>query len=90
MSYSLICSVVLAIIICYFYFRSGSSSSKHYDYLIVGSGLYGSTFNYLAKKKGKKTLVLEKNNFTGGYLHCDNIEGIYVHKYGPHIKRKIV
>ena len=56
-----------------------------YDYLIVGSGLYGSTFNYLAKKKGKKTLVLEKNNFTGGYLHCDNIEGIYVHKYGPHI-----
>ena len=56
-----------------------------YDYLIVGSGLYGSTFNYLAKLKGKKTLVLEKNNFTGGYLHCDNIEGIYVHKFGPHI-----
>ena len=56
-----------------------------YDYLIVGSGLYGSTFNYLAKLKVKKTLVLEKNNFTVGYLHCDNIEGIYVHKYGPHI-----
>ena len=56
-----------------------------YDYLIVGSGLYGSTFNYLAKQKGKKTLVLEKNNFIGGYLHCDNIEGIYVHKFGPHI-----
>ena len=56
-----------------------------YDYLIVGAGLYGATFNYLAKKNGKKTLVLEKNNFTGGYLHCDKIEGIYVHKYGPHI-----
>ena len=56
-----------------------------YDYLIVGAGLYGATFNYLAKKNGKKTLVLEKNNFTGGYLHCEKIEGIYVHKYGPHI-----
>ena len=56
-----------------------------YDYLIVGSGLYGATFNYLAKKQGKKTLVIERNNFTGGNLYCENIEGIYIHKYGPHI-----
>ena len=56
-----------------------------YDYLIVGSGLYGATFNYLAKKSGKKTLVIERRNTTGGNLYCENIEGIFVHKYGPHI-----
>ena len=56
-----------------------------YDYLIVGSGLYGATFNYLAKMQGKKTLVIERNNFTGGNLYCENIEGIYIHKYGPHV-----
>ena len=57
----------------------------HYDYLIVGSGLYGATFNYFAKKAGKKTLVIEKRNVTGGNLYCENIDGIWVHKYGPHI-----
>ena len=56
-----------------------------YDYLIVGSGLYGATFNFLAKKSGKKTLVIERRNTTGGNLYCENIEGIFVHKYGPHI-----
>ena len=77
------CGIILSfsIIIYNKYFKQ----KYKYDYLIVGSGLYGSTFNYLAKQRGKKTLVLEKNNFTGGYLHCENIEGIYVHKYGPHI-----
>ena len=58
---------------------------KRYDYLIVGSGLYGATFNYFAKKAGKKTLVIEKRNVTGGNLYCENIDGIWVHKYGPHI-----
>jgi UDP-galactopyranose mutase len=58
---------------------------KHYDYLIVGSGLYGSTFNYLAKKKGKSTLIVEKRDVVGGNLYCEKVEGIYVHKYGPHI-----
>jgi UDP-galactopyranose mutase len=57
----------------------------HYDYLIVGAGLYGSAFNYLARKEGKTTLIIEKRNTTGGNLYCENIEGIYVHKYGPHI-----
>ena len=56
-----------------------------YDYLIVGAGLYGSTFNYLARKEGKSTVIVEKRNTTGGNLYCDKIEGIYVHKYGPHI-----
>ena len=58
---------------------------KRYDYLIVGSGLYGATFNYFAKKAGKKTLIIEKRNVTGGNLYCENIDGIWVHKYGPHI-----
>ena len=58
---------------------------SHYDYLIVGSGLYGSAFNYLARKEGKTTLIVEKRNTTGGNLYCENVEGIFVHKYGPHI-----
>ncbi len=57
----------------------------HYDYIIVGSGLYGATFNYLAKKRGKKTLVIERRNVTGGNLYCDKVEDIFVHKYGPHV-----
>eukprot|EP00833_Pecoramyces_ruminatium_P011266 jgi/Orpsp1_1/1185298/evm.model.c7180000093125.1 len=57
----------------------------HYDYLIVGSGLYGATFNYLAKQAGKTTIVIEKRDVIGGNLYCENIEGIFVHKYGPHI-----
>ena len=60
-------------------------SNAEYDYLIVGSGLYGSTFNYLARKAGKTTLVLERRDTIGGNLYCENIEGIFVHKYGPHI-----
>ncbi|KAL6632773.1 UDP-galactopyranose mutase [Neocallimastix sp. 'constans'] len=66
-------------------FTVNSSKLKHYDYLIVGSGLYGSTFNYLAKKKGKSTLIVEKRDVVGGNLYCEKVEGIYVHKYGPHI-----
>ena len=77
--------IVLFIIII-FLFKGGSSSNTfHYDYLIVGSGLYGATFNYLAKKAGKTTFVIEKRNTIGGNLYCENIEGIFVHKYGPHI-----
>ena len=82
----IICSVVFVIIICFFYFRSGSSSSTaHYDYLIVGSGLYGATFNYLAKKAGKTTYIVERRNVIGGNLYCENVEGIWIHKYGPHV-----
>ncbi|MCL3849967.1 UDP-galactopyranose mutase [Parabacteroides sp. GYB001] len=56
-----------------------------YDYLIVGAGLYGSMFAYKAKKVGKKVLVIDKRLHTGGNLYCENVEGINVHKYGPHI-----
>lgn len=56
-----------------------------YDYLIVGSGLYGATFAYRARQKGKKCLVIDKRPHLGGNVYCENIEGINVHKYGAHI-----
>lgn len=58
---------------------------KQYDYLIVGSGLFGSTFAYRAKQMGKKCLVIDKRPHLGGNVYCENIEGINVHKYGAHI-----
>lgn len=58
---------------------------EKYDYLIVGSGLFGSTFAYRAKKAGKKCLVIDKRNHKGGNVYCENIEGINVQKYGAHI-----
>ena len=59
--------------------------AKKYDYLIVGSGLYGATFAHLAHKQGKKCLVIDKRAHLGGNIYCENIEGINVHKYGAHI-----
>ena len=56
-----------------------------YDYLIVGSGLYGATFAYKAKLAGKECLVIDKRSHPGGNIYCENIEGINVHKYGAHI-----
>ena len=56
-----------------------------YDYLIVGSGLFGATFAYKAKHAGKKVLVIDKRPHLGGNVYCENIEGINVHKYGAHI-----
>lgn len=56
-----------------------------FDYLIVGSGLYGATFAHLAHKQGKKCLVIDKRVHLGGNIYCENIEGINVHKYGAHI-----
>lgn len=58
---------------------------KKYDYLIVGSGLFGSIFAYEANKRGKKCLMIDKRNHIGGNIYCENIEGINVHKYGAHI-----
>lgn len=58
---------------------------KKYDYLIVGSGLFGSTFAYRAKQAGKSCLVIDKRNHKGGNIYCEKIEGINVHKYGAHI-----
>lgn len=56
-----------------------------YDYLIVGAGLFGSTFACLAKRRGKRCLVIDKRSHTGGNVYCEKIEGINVHKYGAHI-----
>ena len=56
-----------------------------FDYLIVGSGLYGATFAHLAYKSGKRCLVIDKRPHLGGNIFCENIGGIHVHKYGAHI-----
>ena len=58
---------------------------KQYDYLIVGAGLFGATFAYLAKQAGKRCLVIDKRPHTGGNAYCENVDGIHVHKYGAHI-----
>ncbi len=56
-----------------------------YDYLIVGSGLFGATFAYFAKKADKRCLVIDKRPQLGGNVYCESIEDINVHKYGAHI-----
>lgn len=56
-----------------------------YDYLIVGSGLYGSVFARLVKDSGKSVLVVEKRDHVGGNIYTEEVEGIQVHKYGAHI-----
>ena len=56
-----------------------------YNFLIVGSGLYGATFAHLAHKAGKRCLVIDKRPHLGGNVYCEDIEGIHVHKYGAHI-----
>lgn len=58
---------------------------KKYNYLIVGSGLFGATFAYCAKQIGKECLVIDKRPHLGGNVYCEYVEGINVHKYGAHI-----
>ena len=58
---------------------------KKYDYVVVGSGLFGATFANLAKKQGKKVLVIEKRSNIAGNIYTEEIDGIQVHKYGAHI-----
>ena len=58
---------------------------KKYEYLIVGSGLFGATFAYKAKQAGKRCLVIDKRPHAGGNVYCEKMEGINVHKYGAHI-----
>lgn len=56
-----------------------------YDYLIVGSGLFGATFAHLAKKRGERCLVIDKRPHVGGNIFCKEVDGINVHMYGAHI-----
>lgn len=56
-----------------------------YDYLVVGAGLFGATFADIAKKKGKKVLVIDKRFNVAGNIYTEEVEGINVHKYGAHI-----
>jgi len=56
-----------------------------YDYLIVGTGLFGSIFAYEANKRGKKCLVIDKRDHIGGNIYTKEVEGIQVHEYGAHI-----
>lgn len=58
---------------------------KHYDYLIVGTGLFGAVFAHEVKRAGKKVLVIDKRPQIGGNVYTEDIEGIHVHKYGAHI-----
>lgn len=59
--------------------------NKHYDYLIVGAGLYGAVFAYEAMANGKTCLVIDKRGHIGGNIYTENREGINVHIYGAHI-----
>ena len=58
---------------------------KQYDFLIVGSGLFGATFAHLAHRDGKRCLVIDKRPHLGGNVFCDRVEGINIHKYGAHV-----
>ncbi|HEX8332435.1 MAG TPA: UDP-galactopyranose mutase [Segetibacter sp.] len=60
-------------------------AEKEYDYLIVGSGLFGAVYAHESKKRGKKCLIIDKRYHAGGNVYCENVEGINVHKYGAHI-----
>jgi UDP-galactopyranose mutase len=57
----------------------------HYDYLVVGAGLFGSVFAYEATRAGKRCMVIDKRDHVGGNVYCENVGGINVHKYGAHI-----
>ncbi|MDO4764208.1 MAG: UDP-galactopyranose mutase [Flavobacteriaceae bacterium] len=58
---------------------------KQHDYLIVGSGLFGSIFAHEMTQKGKKCLIIERRNHIAGNIYTENIEEINIHKYGAHI-----
>ena len=58
---------------------------KHYDYLIVGAGIFGATFAHRMTQDGRSCLVIDRRPHIGGNTYCENIEGINVHKYGAHI-----
>ena len=58
---------------------------KLFDYLIVGSGLFGSVFAHEMTQRRKSCLVIDKRPHTGGNVYCREQSGITIHEYGPHI-----
>lgn len=58
---------------------------KEYDYLLVGAGLFNAVFAQQAKMHGKRCLVIDKRPHLGGNVYCEDVDGITVHKYDPHI-----
>ena len=58
---------------------------KEYDYLLVGAGLFNAVFAQQAKRHGKRCLVIDKRPHLGGNVYCEDVDGITVHKYAPHI-----
>ena len=62
-----------------------TNMNKHYDYLIVGAGLYGAVFAQQAKERGKSVLVIDRRSHIAGNVYTETVEGIHVHKYGAHI-----
>ena len=61
------------------------SLERHYDYLVVGAGLFGAAFAQQMKAAGKSVLVIEKRSHIGGNVYTEEVEGIQVHRYGAHI-----
>ncbi len=59
--------------------------NAHYDYLVVGAGLYGAVFAHEAMAAGKSVLVIDKRGHIGGNVYTQMVEGIHVHVYGAHI-----
>lgn len=58
---------------------------KTYDYLLVGAGLFNAVFAYMTKQKNKRVLIIDKRKHLGGNVYNEKINGITVHKYGPHV-----
>ena len=73
-------AILISLIIIAINKKIQNDKLNHYDYIIVGAGLYGATFNYLAKKRGKRTLVIERRNVTGGNLYCQKKEVMIMKK----------
>ncbi|MBQ1423976.1 MAG: NAD(P)-binding protein, partial [Lachnospiraceae bacterium] len=58
---------------------------NHYDYLVVGAGLYGAVFAQQAKEAGRSVLVIDRRDHIAGNVYTEDIEKIHVHRYGAHI-----
>ena len=85
-NYKTLCFLLLAFLVySYLLFVYNSMAMKKYDYLVVGAGLFGVVVAEQLHKKGYKVLVVEKRNNVAGNIYTEEIEGIQVHKYGPHI-----